>query len=112
MNWKRAITLGILLWILMFVIVSVFIGFKIYDFTITQVITIIISGIIAFVLAGRVRPKSAGTALGYGFCWVLVGVILDAVVTMRFNPAIFSMWPLWLGYALVFLVPLLRVKKS
>lgn len=112
MNWKRAITFGILLWILMFVIVSVFVGFKIYDFIITQVIAAVIAGVISFVLAGRVRPKSVGAALGYGFCWVLVGVILDAIVTMRFNPAIFSTRSLWLGYALVFLAPLLRVKKQ
>lgn len=112
MNWKKAITFGIMLWVLMFVIMSVFVGFNIYNFPVTQLIGAIIAGIIAFVLAGRARPASAGAALGYGFFWIIIAAILDAVVTMRFNPEIFSAWALWLGYALVLFVPLLKIKKA
>lgn len=112
MNWKKAIGFGALLWVLMFVIISAFIGFKVPESVWLSVGFAIISGVISFVLAGYVKPKSYGMALSYGVSWLVVGVILDAIVTMRFNPAIFTAWTLWLGYGLAVLAPLLRVKKS
>lgn len=112
MNWKKAIGFGVLLWILMFVIVSAFIAFNIYQLKWMQIVTAIIAGVIAFLLAGSAKPNKVIIALGFGFCWVVIGVILDAVITMRFNAEIFNSWSLWLGYALILLVPLLRVKKG
>lgn len=111
MNWKKAIGLGALLWVLMFVIISIFIGFKIYDIRWVKILGSIIAGVISFILAGYAKPQSAVKALGYGLSWVVIGVILDFIVTMRFNSAIFTSRILWLGYALVLLAPLLRVKK-
>jgi len=48
--------------------------------------------------------------LGYGFVWVVVGLILDYFVTMRFNTEIFQLWSLWAGYGLIFIAPFLRIK--
>jgi hypothetical protein len=111
MNWKKAIGFGVLLWVLMFVIVSIFIGFKVQESLWLEIGFAIISGVISFILAGYVKPKSYGLALAYGVSWFVIAVILDAIVTMRFNPAIFTSWSLWLGYLLVLLAPLLTVKK-
>ncbi|MFA5412988.1 MAG: hypothetical protein WC348_00375 [Patescibacteria group bacterium] len=112
MNWKKAIGFGALLWGLMFIIVCIFIGFKVPESTWLNVGYAIVAGIISFVLAGYVKPKSYGMALGYGVSWLVVGVILDAIITTRFNPAIFTAWTLWLGYGLAVLAVLLRVKKE
>lgn len=112
MNWKKTIGFGALIWALMFVVVSVFVGFNIYQLVYVEIATVIIAGIIALILAANVKPKSAGSALGYGLVWVVVGVILDAAVSMRFNAAIFSSWSVWLGYLLILLAPLLKVKKT
>jgi hypothetical protein len=111
MSWKKAIGYGVLLWILIFVIVCIFIGFKIYDSVWMELLVAVIGGFISFVLAGYAKPASAGQALGYGISWVVIGVILDFIVTMRFNPAIFSSWTLWVGYALGCLAPLLQITK-
>ena len=112
MNWKKGVIFGVLIWILMFVIVSIFTGFKIYGSTWMHIITAIIAGAISYVFAGKIKPNKAKLALSYGLAWVLIGVILDALITMRSNPAIFSSRSLWLGYILVLLAPLLQVKKS
>lgn len=111
MNWKKAIGFGILLWVLMFVIVSIFIAFKIYEFRWIRILTAVIAGITSFLLAGLAKPTKIGWALLYGLIWVIICVILDVLVTMRFNPAIFAARSLWLGYVLVLFVPLLKVKK-
>lgn len=112
MNWKKAIGLGILLWVLMFVIVSILIAFKLYEFRLVRILIAVIAGLISLFLAGMLKPGKVGLALAYGFIWVVIGVILDAIVTMRFNPAIFSAKTLWLGYLLILLAPLLKVKKT
>jgi len=96
----------------MFVIISIFIAFDIYKFVWMEVITPIIAGIVSLVLAGKIKPSKVAAALGYGLSWVVIGLILDAIVTLRFNPAVFTFWSLWLGYLLVLLAPVLRVKKA
>ncbi len=111
MNWKKAIGFGLLFWVIMFVVISIFIGFKIYDNALMKVISALIAGLISFILAGYVKPRKISLALSYGITWVIIGVILDAIITMRFNNQIFLSKGLWLGYLLVLLAPLLRVKK-
>ncbi len=112
MNWQKAVAFGLLLWVIMFAIVSIFVGFKIYDNALMKLVTAIIAGIVSLVLAGYVKPGSAKLALTYGISWVIIGAILDAIVTMRYNPLIFQSKGLWLGYLLVLLAPLLKVKKA
>jgi len=112
MNWKKAVGYGAALWVLMFVIVSVFVGFKIWGSTWLHVVTAFIAGVVSFVLAGYAKPAKASAALSYGISWAVVSAILDIAITMRFDSTVFAQWPMWLGYALIILAPLLRVKKS
>jgi len=113
MKWKKAVLFGILIWILMFAIVSAFIAFKIYyPYLWARIFLALISGTISFILAGYLKPKKASVALVYGIIFLAVGVILDALITIRFNPAIFGTRSLWLGYFLVLIAPLLRIKKT
>ncbi|MFA4871925.1 MAG: hypothetical protein WC610_02605 [Patescibacteria group bacterium] len=110
MNWKKAIGFGILIWLIMFAVVSALLGW--YGFLWLRIAVAVVGGIISFILAGYVKPKSAVSALSYGLIWVVAGIILDALITMRFNSAIFSSKTLWLGYFFILLAPLLRVKKT
>ena len=112
MNWKKAIGFGIVIWILMFVIVSIFIGFKIYGSVVMSIITALIAGVLSFLFAGKLKLKSAGSALCYGIVWLIIGYLLDLIITSRFNAQILSSWSLWLGYVLILLAPLLTIKKN
>jgi len=112
MNWKKAISFGVLIWIIMFVIVSAFVGFKIYGLIAIQVVAAIITGALSMILAKKLKIDNVGLALAYGVSWLVVGVILDFIVTTKFNPTVFSSWPYWLSYALVLLAPLFTIKKG
>lgn len=112
MDWKKTIGSGIMLWALMFVVVSVFIAFNIFGNSIAKVIIAIIAGAISYSLAKKLKPADIKAALTDGVVWVIVGVILDALVSIRFNPLIFQSKGLWLGYFLVLLAPILVVKKK
>ena len=111
-DWKKAIGFGAVIWVLMFVIVSIFVAFNIYGNAVMKVVIAVIAGAISYFLAIKLKPADIKMALTYGVLWVIVGVILDAVITMRFNALIFSSKGLWLGYLLVLLAPLLTVKKG
>lgn len=100
---------GLLLWVIMFAVVSVFTGFKIYNNFWMKIVTIIIGGAITYWLAGLVKPEVAARALAYGVVWVVVGLILDALITTRFNALIFRSRSLWVGYLVVLLAPWARV---
>ncbi len=109
MDWKKAIGFGVLIWVLMFAIVSAVLNT--YQETLwMKTVIILVAGLIAWFLAKKVKPGSMGSALGYGFVWVIIGLILDYFITMRFNAEIFQLWSLWAGYGLIFLAPLLRIK--
>ena len=112
LDLKKTVGYGVALWALIFVIVSAFVGFKMYDVPGIELVVALIGGVIAYVLAGYAKPKNTVQAIAFGASWVLVGIILDALVTMKFNPLIFQSIYLWLGYALVILAPALRVKKQ
>lgn len=111
MNWKKAIGYGVLLWVLMFVIVSVFIAYDLHDIFWMQIIEALIAGLISLMLAGRLQLSKAGEAFAYGLLWVVVGLVLDLFITMKFAPDFFTTWTVWLAYILVLLAPLLKIKK-
>ena len=112
MNWKRGIGFAVLLWVIMFVLVSILIAFKWYDGTgLMPWIVAVLGGAGALILAGYLRPANAGAAIGYGITFVIISVLLDWLVTTRFNAEIFRSVPLWVSYALGLLAPLLRIRK-
>jgi len=111
MNYKKALGLGVLLWLIMFAVVSAFLGWY-NQFAWFKSVLSVFAGLVAVVLAGYVKPISIKEALLCGLCLIAPGLVLDALITTRFNPAIFSDWNLWLSYLLVFLAPLIRIKKS
>ncbi len=112
MKIGKAIIFGLLLWIIIFVFVSALVAYNFYELTWIQIIIAVVAGLISFILAGILKPASAGTALGFGVIFVIVGLVLDYFITKRFNAEIFSSWSLWLGYLLVLFAPLLKVKKA
>jgi len=112
MDWKKAIGFGVLIWVVMCVIGYLLMNFDVYKFLWVKIILAVIAGVISLVLAGLVKPNKATLALGYGLIWVVIVIILDVVVTVRFNAEIFTAWPIWLTYALILLAPLLKVKRT
>ena len=111
-SWLKAVALGILLWMVVFTVVSGLVAFKTYDSGWVQLAVAVFAGIIAFVATPLVRPKTAGTALAYGLVWALSGLTLDVIISMQFNRAIFLEWSLWLSYLLVVVAPWAQFETS
>src|SRR3989344_6984842 len=99
MNWKKALGFGLLLWIIMFVVASVFIAFN-FEGTAMGLVLAIVSAVVVYILAGFLNLFDYKNALLYGLIFVVIAVILDLMISTRYSPELFGEWTLWLSYAL------------
>ena len=106
-DWAKGIGFGVLIWLIMFALMSALVGFGVETTTTwLSVVIALIAGIISFLFAMGVKIESVGQAFLYGIFWAAIGVILDLIVTMQFtSTSLFGMWQYWLAYALVFVAP-------
>ena len=108
MKYFSALGWGIVIYALMYLAWS---GFVIYGFA--QGIGPRICGLAVLVLvstiAGRaLKFSSWKDVLPYSIAWCVVVALLDIVFTVPFSGwGLYSDWNIWIGYALVVLVPLL-----
>lgn len=111
-SWIKTLGLGALLWLIMFAVVSALVGLNIYANLWVQLLTAVLAGLVAFFMSPYLHSRSAGQALSYGLVWVVVGLLLDWLVTYRFDNTIFVQASLWLGNVLVVVAPWLQYGSS
>ena len=109
---KKYLGFGLLIWVIMFAVASVFAAYKVGDKLWAEIILMAVNAVMAFVFARLAKPTSIAGALLLGLAWVVIGIVLDLIISRRFAPDLFKMWPYWVSYALVLLVPMLAVKKA
>ena len=110
MKILRAIGLGILVWILIFVEISIFqVGLKLTGLlgNIIHYILLIPIGILASWLYYKSKDKIKGTILGIMF--IITGVVLDLIITIpmfleKDYSGFFSSVYLWIGFVVLILV--------
>ncbi|MFC1700934.1 hypothetical protein ACFLZ0_02255 [Patescibacteria group bacterium] len=111
MGFKKLVWYGLLIWMIMFTVVSAFLH-SYNEKTWVKLFVLLFAGILALILAGKSEPNSITIALGYGLGWVIIGLMMDALVTLKYNPNIFQSKWMWAGYVLILLAPLLRIQKD
>jgi hypothetical protein len=108
-NILMALGLGTVIWAVMFAVVSAFLPW--YEQVWMKVVLVVIVGGLAYAAAVYANITDTNRGLLYGALFVLVALLLDALVTARFNPNIFNEIYLWLGYALTLFAPILRALR-
>lgn len=113
MNYTKFIGFGILIWVVAYLVATLFVAYGAGD-TLAAQITIILAVVVAaYVAATQVGEHSVFGMLRYSIGWVVIGLLLDALLTVPFTGwVIFAGWQLWTGYVLVALVPLLAAKQK
>ena len=105
----KAVGFGVLIWGIMAGSLALLVRVDALGPFMAHGIVAAIAGVAAFLFALSNKETTPGQALGYGFMWVAIGMLLDLAVTQRFDEHVFSTWQYFLGYALVFFAPLLQV---
>tara|TARA_B100000315_G_C14319694_1_gene470207 strand:+ start:80 stop:418 length:339 start_codon:yes stop_codon:yes gene_type:complete len=112
MNYKKLFGLGALIWISAYITASLFVAYKAVDALPAKIIIPIVIGIVAYFAGKNLKLKSIKKILPYSIGWLVIGLILDVIMTVPFTGwAIFAQWNLWVGYALILSIPLLTAKK-
>jgi len=112
LNWSKAIGFGALIWAIMFALVALFMSFNLYDWVFSKIIVVLAAGVLSYLFARNIRFSRSSQILPYSLTWVIVGIILDLVISMRFYGTLFSTWEYWLAYAFILFTPLLYIGRS
>lgn len=112
MQWVRAFSLGFVLWGIFFGLTTL-IGYLdiLGAFGVRSVLTLFY-GFAVYTASKILKPHKAIHAFGYGFVWFVMVIILDSIVTIRFNPALFLSEFQWLAYILMIIFPILAIDKT
>ena len=111
-NWKKGILFGLLLWVIMFVIASIFVAFKLpTESVFFNIFWIVLSAIVVFICAHYLMPRNISQAILYGLIFAVIGIVLDLIISARFVSGLFASVYYWISYLVVILTPMLRVKK-
>ncbi len=104
---------GVVIWVVAFIVATVFVAFDIESTIIVNGTTTLITLIAVYLLARSLNISTIKEMLKYSISWIVVGLILDALITTKFTGwEFFSSWQIWISYALSVLVMLLAVKKQ
>ncbi|KKP88791.1 MAG: hypothetical protein UR93_C0008G0020 [Berkelbacteria bacterium GW2011_GWA2_35_9] len=109
---NRALLYGAVIWATMFIVASIVVGYGFGDWT-KYGIMWLFSIAFSWIIATRLKINDIKTAFYYGLIFVVLGVILDLLISVRFTgTAIFSSFDYWVGYGLTFLTVLFRGYSS
>ena len=122
MNWKRAVSCGALLWVLIFFEVSILMfGFKLdstnsYYFFVHYPIAVILIAIASLIYFKKTKADF-GQGFLTGIIFIVTGIFLDSVITiplfMRSSYSFLIRSDILIGYLLTLIVPGIigRVKR-
>ena len=108
-KWFKAIGLGALVWLIVFAVTSALVGFSVLTSVWMEAVVALIAGLVAYILASNLNEETNAAAFAYGLVFAVVGIALDAIISMRFAPDMFASLAYWAGYVLVFFAPLLEL---
>lgn len=105
MNWKKALSYGLLIWMVMFVGISILVAFAAGPWA-KNIVGWLIVIAITWYAAVKCKIKSAAVGFRYGLAFVVIGLILDYLISTKYTGmALFTSKSYWLGYALTLLIP-------
>jgi len=105
---------GLIIWVVIFIVASILVAFKMQSTTAGQVVIVLSGAIASYILGKKMEVSSKMEVLKYSFCWLVVIAILDYIISTKFTGgmAFFASPWVWAEYALIFLAPLLSAKQA
>jgi len=117
MNWKKIIIYGVLLWVFIFVIITIlmFVPALAGNESLQNILSLIGIAILIFILSlfyFKKNPANFGKGLLVGLIWVVTGSILDLIITIPLftQPSgvgyaeFYSQPSMWVGFGISILL--------
>lgn len=115
MNYLKRAGLGAVIWGAIFVVISILVALKITSPWISYPVGWIITIVLGWYFSKITKVKDFVDGIVTGIIFVAVAFILDYFITTKFTGMeLFKSWDIWVGYVLLFLLPIIYsfVKKS
>ena len=105
-SWAKAFGYGIAIWMIIFIVAAILaVGFGVTLGVGMWISLAVLAGIISYLFATGTNAATSGQALGYGAMFAVIGIVLDALISARFQSNLFGLWEYYLGYALILFAP-------
>lgn len=112
MKFARLFGWGIVVYALLYLLIASLSLYGLYPGALSRVCTIIVLASVLLIAGISLRASTVKDILPYSIVWMLEVAALDALLSVPFTGwGIYLNWNLWVGYALVVLVPLLAVVR-
>lgn len=106
--WLKSIGLGIVLYAVMFLAWSGMLAYGFVDGVLPRIFGLTVLTVTAIVAGRALRYASWKDILPHSMLWVAIVALLDIAFSVPFTGwQLFADWNVWVGYALVVLIPLL-----
>jgi len=106
MTYLKRIGFGAIIWAAIFVAISILIALKATSPWISYPLGWIITIWLGWYFAKVSQVKGTGNGILTGVLFVIPALVLDYFVTTRYTGmGLFGAWNIWVGYALLILVP-------
>ena len=115
MNYKKLFGFGVLIYVVVFLIMSGFVAYDMGETLIAKIVALIGVAVVTYIAGRSLQAASRGQIIKYSIGWLVIVVILDVLLTLRFVDSageFFSDWSTIAGYIIILLLPLLTVCKS
>lgn len=108
MKYGALIGWGVVVYAVMYLTWSVLLIYGVTIGVLPHAIELLVLVVVTMIAGRELRLHSWHDILPYSFVWALEVALLDAVISVPFGGwEIYYDWNLWLGYALVIVLPLL-----
>lgn len=106
-SWTKGFGFAVLIWTILFAVGAVLVLLGVTLSTGWMLGLAIAAGILSYTFAIAANSQNSVEALGYGFLWAVIGMVLDLIITLQFSAAhgVLSHWVYWVGYTLVLFAP-------
>jgi len=113
MNYKKLFGYGVAVWATAYIVATVLMIYGLFDNVIAKAILVLIVASAAYLAGRNINSDSIISVLKYSVVWLIMALILDAIITVPFTGwGLFTQWNVWVGYAVILLVPLFAIKKE
>lgn len=107
MSLSRALGWGIVIYAIMYLVWNGFVLYGFVDGILPRAASLIVLIALSLIAGRSLKRHSAMDILPYSFIWVVIIALFDALYTVPYAGwGMYADWNLWVGYALVLLVPL------
>jgi hypothetical protein len=107
-NWKKALGYGVLVYLVIYVVATAFIAYKInpQQDVIAWTILVVVSIITGYFFSIRLGMQNYQEALEYGIVWAVIMIIFDLILTVPFTGFGFmTNWHFFTTLVLTILIP-------